>query len=398
MKLGTCIEILILLLSDLRKAQQGAVAIIFAFFLTFVMIPVLALSIDMGGGYLMSSEMQNAATAASIASAIEDGDTAEAEQYFAANLPVGQHSISYDFASDVAVIKTGTKVSVVPTKFERPGFFSPAMQPVGVAVIKASALSVASLGAGEVVPTNFAVILDRSGSMGPPPFPQTTSPMPNGGIVMKALAAAQSFDIIMRKVEAAQNAQDNYDVAVTSFSTSAEPQFAFDYTHDFKQATDDVYNIMNDPFGATCGACGLQAMSKLMPNAPGNDRKMTVIMMTDGSQNHPHTCPATPQPPGYQIPPSLPANIPVFSNPPNACEKLAFIAAAAECELIKLNNPKAEIWTIAFGADSRSSNNIKLLDFCASAPEKSLYAASGAELSKIFNQIISQTLKARLTK
>jgi hypothetical protein len=400
----------ILHLFKILRNEEGAVAIIFAFVLVFVMIPILALSIDMGGGVMMASEMQNAASAASIASAMENADKAEAQEYFEANLPVDQHSINYDFGSDVAVtLNADNTVSVIPTNFERPAFFAPAITPQGFSVIKASSLSVASLPEGAIVPTNFAFVLDKSGSM----REDTSSPLLGGGTVPRTTAVAQAFDLIMRKVKAAPQAADNYSVAVSAFSSNVRQPDKFDFTNDFDQAVSDVYNIMQ-PYRNTCGACGISEIKNYLPTAPGNNRRIVFVWMTDGGQNVPYEDNPYPPPPcpqagtygdgdGYIPPNPLPGGLPPFVNVPipemsNACTKQPNDYAAAECQLIRNIYPDVEMWTIGFGSGSQVGQNLMLLDFCASDPSKHIYADNGADLGQIFNQIITQAIGARLRR
>jgi hypothetical protein len=357
----------------IQRDQSGAVAIMFAIFLN-VMIAALALSMDLGRAFLAGSEMQNAATAGAIASAVEDGDEAEAKDYFAANLPSGLHSIDYNLGSDVAVEVVDGAVSVIPTNFKIPAIFSAgrvsgqagAGGGGGSNTLEVSSISTVGLPTAEMKPADYFFVLDVSGSMnwnaaGEDPLPGEES---------RIDSLRNAVRIVIDNVIKLANL--DYGISLVQWSTNVRSDFPLstDYAR--------VQRLIDNAIAAhsTCGSCGLNAAKAHIPESVVGHTKI-VIFMTDGEMNT-----------------TLDGSN--GENPPNqAVLDAAMQEVRTQCDDIK-TNPEVSFWGVTFGSGAGGSK--ALMDYCASTPAQSIHAADGAALQKIFSEIFMKTGKIRVTK
>lgn len=349
-------------LCGFHRNESGAVAIMFVFFLN-IMLGMLALALDLGRGYLAGAEIQNAATAASISSAMEDGDVPAAKRYFISNLPSGLHSITYDFDSDVQVVINGGSVSVIPTGFDVPAFFpmgDVSGSAAGGSLIQVGSISTVGMPSAAVVPADYLFITDVSGSMSMP-----DSICPNGQPCTRMQAVKDSSLNLIGTIAGTPGSDQNYSVGLVAWTTAVTGTLPL--TNDFAQATTST-NALLFPQGATCGACGLLAGAQVVVNAPPNGRQKVVMFLTDGSMN---------------VSPN--------NNPP-------FPAAITACQALKML-PDVSVWALTFGNDALGNpQNVALRNSCASSPGQSIHVANGQELNSLFGQIFNVTGRIRVTQ
>ncbi len=374
-------------LHSLRSDCRGAVAIMFVAFLN-VMIAMLALTLDIGRGYLASSEIQNAATAASISSAMLNGDVAAARKYFVSNLPSGLHSITYDFDANVRVVVNGGSVSVIPAGFDIPAFF-----PLGdlagnsssAGLIKVGGISTVGLGGGKVKPADYFFVLDTSGSMGYHDsfvdYGFDSICPSNNQRCRRIESVREATNRVIDTIAKSPDSKENYGVSIIGWSSdrstnrldtgfynpirASEPLSA-----DFSKANNAVQSLKAD--GGTCGACGLHEVQKYTPLSKSGRTKV-IIFMTDGSMN------------------VMPTSYKTAAFEP-------FSAVREKCDEIK-KDKEVTFWSITFGSDVFGDpRNADLRNYCASAPEQSVHVANGKELDKLFGEIFEKTGRLKVTR
>ncbi len=367
------------------RDNSGAVAIMFVGFLN-VMLGMLALSLDLGRGYMASSEIQNAATAASISSAMENGDVEAARRYFTANLPNGQHSIGYDFDSDVQVIVNGSSVSVKPTGFDVPAYFP--MGKVSASAggnggfIQVWSISTVGMPQGAIQPADYFFALDISGSMN-----TFDSVCPSSGSPCSRIASVNdAVTRVATTISKATDAENNYGIAYVTWAGTFID--SLDLTSDFATAIRWAKSNLFAVNSSTCGSCGLNVTATQTPDSTSGRTKV-VIFMTDGSMN---SCEGD-----YDCGCQSQCSAGDYNCLLKCSEVKAFQETEDSCDFVK-SDPEVTLWAITFGTDIyRDKRNQKLRDYCASAPEQSVHVNNGQELDALFNEIFNKTGKIRVT-
>lgn len=355
------------LLKRLLKEESGAVAVMFVVFMN-VILGMISLAIDLGGGYLSTAQMLNAATAASISSAIQGGDANAAKKYFKGNLPNGQMGVKYDYDKDVSLSVSADAVSVIPRNFDRPTFFPLARNGtlVNSGNLQVASVSTAGLLNSVIKPADYFFVLDSSGSMD-----SFDSISPSTGATTSRMESVKEATLrVIDTISKGTDAAKNYGISLVGWDDSILASYAL--TSDFTAAKSYVAGLY--PRGNTCGACGLEEIQKYLPGSLSG-RSKVVIFMTDGSMN------------------ALP-NTSVQNRPQEP-----FNATKFECDRVKDYSPDVTLWAITFGTDiQRNARNAQLRDQCASAPDQSVHVNNGKELDKVFGEIFNKTGRIRVTR
>lgn len=362
---------------NFHRDTSGAVAIMFVFFLNIIL-GMLALSMDLGRGYLASAEVQNAATAAAISSAIEAGDIPAARRYFQSNLPNGLHSIGYDFDSDVQVTVSGGSVSVVPSGFDLPAFFPMGKMSASAAgnggFLQVGSISTVGMPQGQVQPADYFFVLDTSGSMEQlcPGCNDSISPV-TGQPTSRLQSVREATSRVITTISNTPDAAQNYAVSIVGWSDpstwiegiSVAPPLSTDWAAHQTAASSLVSN------GGTCGECGLDKSASYLPlSQPG--RTKVVVFMTDGSMNEcigGNQC-------GCNCPQTL--GQAAFDACIASCASpIAFPHLKDKCDAIK-QDPDVTLWAVTFGSDvNNDPRNAEARLHCASKPDQSVHVANG---------------------
>ena len=283
--------------------------IMFAIMLN-VLLVFIALSLDLGRGYLARTTMSGASDAAALAGArkgdLTDANTLnrtirpQAKMFFTANMPLYNNSgdttgdtlfgISYDYNSNVAVnLDAQGVVSVRPTEFNVPVYF-------GFASREDRNLSVASLSkvsvASQARPVNYYLVLDTSTSMH---NPDATSVNPDGTpsnqkvqrIVALKDAATRMINTIYPDGDVAMNSQNQplYKVSISAYGQNLRTGYGVALTTDSKKLLNGIKKLEGNG-GFTCSACGIRdAANKIKNASDGRNAIDVVIFMTDGLAN-----------------------------------------------------------------------------------------------------------------
>ena len=390
------------------KNEQGSVIITFALLLNTLILAV-ALSLDLGRAYMASSAISGAADAAAVASAVNEGDAAKAQEYFEANLPVGTLGITYNYATDVThVVDTATNsVSVDTSGFEVPAFLS-AGNTSNAAVAVGGGVTV-GLPSAAFLPADYFFIIDSSGSM--------SGSSGSGGTKAQAVGTAINnfLDIVFQNQGVDSNGISNYRVSLTNYRAGYSLSNPL---NDDKATIISQLNPMLSPGGLTCGGCGLRdSKDRLLEEiltGNSNDRQRVIIFMTDGQLNRAIDY----MPANHPLPPSYDGN----TSPNNFGANGPYAMAAKECYSMQNlsitdssgslyehmprsgNNvavaiaQNVSIWTIRFGSGANGGQNLAIMNYCASNIDQSLFAQTGNDLDQVFSQIGISTSRTRITR
>ncbi len=343
----------------LAADESGSIAIMFVVLLNMLLI-AMALSLDIGRGYLARSNIGGASDAAALAAAITD-DGAEAEKYFKANLPVNQYSINYEYEDDVTVTFDSAfrTVTVSSADFDIPTYF---YNPDGDGLhnLEIANKSVVGMVGSAVQPADYFLILDESGSMG---HFTTQSPI-TGATVSGNIALRHSVQIMIDEVFGSSGLPSTaYAMSFSSYATVATG------TSGLKSDPLILNNILPQYTGAngsTCAACGVDAAFGIYDSSD-EERLKIYVLMTDGEFNT------------------------TMDGETNVV--LAKQEAVEKCDEIKAAD-NTVIWSIGFGSNSHGSEDA--LRECASSPDHYMYAPDGETLGQIFKQIAVVTGRLRI--
>ncbi len=372
--------------NNILSDEKGSIIITFAVMLN-VLILAIALSMDLGRGFMAKSAISGAADAAAIASAVEEGDADKAKAYFQANLPDGALGIGYDYDQNVQhTIDPVTKdISVNTTGFDIPAFFSRGSGASGA--IKVGDSAVVGSAATVVPPADIVIIMDASGSMGFLPRisgSKVTSYNPvtivDGQQVFKweALEAGvlSLFDIVFDGGNpVGSDGLPTFRVSLKSYDSGLRGDKPF--SGDEATLVSHFPNIV-DPGTSTNAGVALNAGRQELANSSAGRRNIYVFL-TDGDLNQPKSGP-------WQWPADYNGQ---------QGNSVAHRYAASECNLIK-QDPDVDFWTIGFGASANGVLNKDVLEYCASAPNQYLQPTSGDELRDIFVNIAQQVSRVRI--
>ncbi len=382
-----------ILFRSIWKRQEGGVAIIFAFFLT-VMVITLGFALDGGRALEARSRMQNAATAGALAGAIE-GDvpadaTAEAMDYFAANMPSGQGTVTYN-PSDVTITLNNGNISVVPTNFGMPTYFpgGAGVSAGSAGTLNVSSVAVAGTPTGTVVPQSLLMVLDISGSMTPWGGGNDAGPCPQSGQnpCARIQALREASIMLVQYLANLPNSANNYSVGAITWNSALMNWFDYQPLSNLQSIIDDLNNYLQPQNGSTCGRCGMLKAEELLATSPQQTK--TLVFLTDGSMN---TLPAPPD--------SFPTGLPADYNlgPLTGPYETAFNGLVWKCHDIKDQYPNdLSVWTISFGGDVLyDPRNQRILKYCASDLSQYQHAPNGAALSAILGAIGTSIGSVRL--
>ena len=386
---------------NIFKNDEGSIIITFALMLN-VLILAIALSLDLGRGFMASAAISGAADSAAIASAVDEGNDETAEEYFLANLPIGTLGIEYDYADDVThtVNTANNDVQVTATGFTIQAFFSDGANGSGFVPIGETA--VVGLPASQPASADIIFVMDGSGSMG------TSGGTVNGGNVtsynpitieygqqvakFKALEAAVLSFIDVLYEDGNPEADDGLPLFRISFKTySNSLKFETSFQAGLEELVSNFPAAVN-PGGGTNAGIGLQeARGEFEGNSPTERRKI-VILLTDGDINRPSI---TDAPIPYTFAPDYTGATvgpgPEFKGQNN----LGHEYTTSECYNIK-QDPNVEFWSIGFGDLANQVPNGDVLLYCASNSDQYVQPTNGDELSEIFVNVANQISSVRI--
>ena len=365
-----------------------------------VLVLVCALPMDLGRAYMASAAVQGAADAAAVASAVAGGDEQEAKDYFLSNLPVGTLGIGFDYDTDVThtVDTKNNTVSVDTSGFDVPTIFSNGINAKS-AVDVAGGVTV-GLATSTFKPADYYFIIDSSGSMRNGSGSGTSKSQAVGiaiGNFLKIVFKNQGFDA---------NGIESYRVSLANYRTGPGKNYPQDPDNNVGSATDLLVEQneiiaalapMLGPDGATCGGCGLRRskdkfFEEIAINTNSEDRLRVFIFMTDGMLNR-----------WNDVDPNKPRDTSFPSDYVGVKGDAPHAFAARECFEIKdivgattaMDGDKiiknTTVWTVRFGSGANSGLNRDVMDYCASDPTQSVYAATGNDLDDIFSKIGRET-------
>lgn len=387
--------------------EQGSIIITFALVINTLILAV-ALSLDLGRAYMASSAISGALNAASMASAVNDGDAVKAQEYFVANLPNGTLGIGYDYATDVTHVVSNNSVIMDASGFEVPAYLSPGN--TGNATVATGGGVTVGLSSGGIVPFDVVFVIDKSGSM--------HGSSGSGGSKWQAVdTAIKNFiDYVYPNQAIGPDGLHNYRFSINSYGSS------YGVTYDFEHDKQTVLNQLATVWpagGATCAMCGIRLGKEVLideaigPNG-ALDRRRIVIILTDGMFN---------QADQYMLPHPLPPNYD-GNTPPNNFTASPYANAAKECYSVKnlaimdpntgqqyghkllsggppqavTNVQDVAVWTVRFGSGANGGQNLAIMNYCADDPSQSLYAQTGTELNQIFQLIVQTYARLRFQR
>jgi Flp pilus assembly protein TadG len=327
--------------------DRGVVAILFAFFLLIFM-GIIALSLDLGRGMMVSAAINTAADAAAIAGAVEDGDKAEALEYFSANLSSGDYGTTFSLGDVEINVNDTDGITVEPKNVSINSYFTGSVSGSGNGA-KGSNLNIAGattvgLSRTQITPSDIILILDASGSM-------------RGSKVSSLNSALREMLLDLDEQNKKLPSGDLHMLSMGSYASGIRtPQTGL--SSDMLGYIPKISGI-TDPNGGTCAACGLEDAMTVLASATKQSK--VVVLMTDGSFNRSTS--------------SL--------NPNDDARKF--------CTGMK--NMGANLWTISFG---RSANGV-MVD-CASSPDQAKEAHNREELMNFFRNIATTVGKIRINK
>lgn len=372
-------------LTGVWKRQDGGVAIITVFFLNAMLI-ALALALDVGRALEARSRMQSSATTAALSGAIvheaegTGGAENEAMEYFLANLPSGQNALTYNPNSDVDVVISGGRISVVPANFSMQTFFPASVNVSGANALNVSSVAVAGLPTGQMLPQSIILVTDVSDSM---KQNNDAGPCPTSGQnpCNRIQALREASVALLTYISGLPNADQNYSAALVRWSTNVVgfwgyQQGAGHWPNTITMAQNDLMNTYN----TTCGRCGMLKATEILPSSP--QTKRTLVFLTDGNQNK---LPPAPD----SFPPDYPPDWPPGAPQQTDSRAAAYRGLAWACHDIKNQfGGNLALWTISFGNHVLNNpSNAAMMNYCASTPAQYQHAANGVALSEIFQQI-----------
>lgn len=255
----------------LLRDESGAVVILFALLIN-VILGMVALAIDGGRGMMTDTAIASAADPGALAGAITDGDLKEVEKYFRANLESGMYGIGYNYAQNVDVTIAPASVTVTPTGFTIPTFFTSTLNTQGQA----------GGGGGNSLSVSGGAAVSRPGVV----------------VVTADVAFALDFSSSMNyygRIEALRNAMHNaFDIIETANEQAQEPAkiavgaYGSFVTHPSDPMSTDIAAIEAAfdqwiPEGSTCGSCIMEHMKWRVSEM--TQEVKAIIFMTDGAQN-----------------------------------------------------------------------------------------------------------------
>lgn len=370
------------------KDERGSIMITFAVMLNALVMAV-ALSMDLGRGFMASSAIGGAADAAAMASAVEGGSDAKAKAYFTANLPNKTLGISYNYDTDVThtIDTTNNTVAVDTKNFKVPAYFSKGTN-LNSSIDIGGGVQV-GMATGGFLPADYYFVVDSSGSM------QQSSGSGNSKAQAVNTALNSFLDIVFKNQGVDKNGISNYRISLSNYNH--QRLLSFPLSDDRATIQSNLAPMVSAPVGGTCGGCGWQEAKEqyfadINAGVPP-ERLRVFIFLTDGEFNV-----ATGS---LSAPPDWPS---IINSPPHAM-------AAVECYAIKnligVSTPDATeiqqnttIWAIRFGAGANGglAVNKYIMDYCASDITQSVYARTGNDLDQIFSKIGRATSRIRVLK
>lgn len=343
------------LYKKIKTSEQGSVVIFVAIMLPIFML-CMVLAIDASKGLTAKTRMASVQDAVGLAYSnmtqeMLDANKISRNDYALrfSKLNLSDGFLGADYQVDISNITADTvKTSTKSIKGTGKPYFA-----------AAAGVSQKALGTGggakmqlnsstntNTAPTLLSLVLDGSGSMGGQPIQDLKTSVAN--LVNSALQ---------------KNSDKDFWISQVVYSTGIDAQ------RDFSNSYLTVLNWANDivATGLTCGACGLlQAeayiTAKLLSDVKYASYNKVVVFMTDGQQN--------------------------VSTESGVSGKKD---ALSKCTILK--NAGYTVFGVSFG----SGADKKTVEDCAS-PGKYYHAATGTELSEIFNTIITKVIRIRIVE
>ena len=367
--------------------QEGSVIISFALMLN-ILILAIALSLDLGRGFMASSAISGAADAAAIASAVGEGDAEKAQAYFESNLPAGTLGVEYDYTQNVlhAIDSATNDISITTSGFNVPTYVSSGTN--GSGALQLANQVVVGSASSTPAPADIVIIMDASGSMG-------FNPKISGGKVTGYNPIAIDYTQNVFKYEALEAAVLSFlqiiephqgtgpdglplfRVSLKSYDSGLRGDLPFD--DKILDLAIKVGGIVA-PGSATNAGIALEAGRGELANSLAGRRNI-YIFLTDGEINQPKG--------GPWLWPADYTGVTTTS--------VGHQYAASECHDIKID-PDVDFWTIGFGAGANTPLNKDVLEYCATIPSQYVTPTNGDELSAIFTQVALQISSVRIKK
>lgn len=405
-------------MKSLRDDRSGAVSILFAFMLVFLLVMIGSV-LDFGAALVSRSQAQSGTDAAALAIAQPPGgmDPNEAgKRYFETNYHGSVASIDRDY-SRLNVTIAPDSVTVISDE----NLKSNLLQLGGINEVSSDAITIVSKNSNPVPPDlDMVLVLDTSGSMRCPSSQVTegtpgvtpnycqSSTYPAGAADARLNEAKLAANDLISRIMGAGSPTIRF--ALTEYGGSAKVKYGL--TSDPAQASSYVNGINAE--GWTCGGCGMDAANEILSASPGPvtprpdgaplSQLKYVVFMTDGEQN----CAVPGDNPselfgtncGYKVFDSSGTLIEGALDP---SDTRPFDDLTARCNALKAAG--VSVATIVFGADVQTpgtKNQTTLFDCASDKPGTSnrqfYYASNYDELRNAFRDIAVTVGRLRITR
>ena len=261
-----------------RRRQRGATIVLFTLLVALVLIPLLGLAIDGAVVFWVRARLSSAVDAAALAGGrsinvyetqAQTTGTAStvAQQWFSANYPTGWLGTT--------IVGGGPTVTVQPTQMatQQVNVSASAVVPLYfMRLLGHNSITIAATAQSSRRNLNLVLVLDRSGSMGPPPMGTDACPT--------MIAAAQNFVSMFT---------DGFDtLSLVTFSTTANNN-PIDYgpTKYFKSSSPSLSSTIGNIscVGATSTAQALNVAYKTIQSEGMKTALNVIVLFTDGQPN-----------------------------------------------------------------------------------------------------------------